>query len=281
MSSLDELDPQNIKDPILIYQMGKVGSSSILASLKAERIPNSIFRIHQLSNKGFKRKIQWLCHHGATEVPERIEDLLFIMKLRKVIHAHGDQFGWKIISMTREPMGLEISSFFENIWIYANEVFDPDYIPKKEKILGFLHNYFSSEFDISSNYFCNWFDEELKSVFDIDVFSKPYDFSSGFSIFKQANISVLIIRLEDLNRSFKKAMSEFLNLGNIELIRDNASENKEYFPLYKDVLESLFLPINLCKKVFSSKYAQHFYRPDEIDHIIKKWSQGPKVCTPC
>ena len=42
------------KTPILIYQMGKVGSSTIQKSLMLSKIESPVFHVHALSTKGIE-----------------------------------------------------------------------------------------------------------------------------------------------------------------------------------------------------------------------------------
>jgi len=44
----------NTNPPILIYQMGKVGSTTILKSLKNAQIQNPVYHIHFLSSDGIR-----------------------------------------------------------------------------------------------------------------------------------------------------------------------------------------------------------------------------------
>jgi hypothetical protein len=249
--------------------MGKVGSSSVYAALKGAKIPNSILHVHQLSHKGFKRKEAWLKASDIKEIPG---DLKYSKKLRQMIDTYRDKLDWKIITMTREPIGLIVSGIFENMKMYYKQLLDSRKKPAKEKVLQFLAERFT-QLDISKNYYCNWFDEELKEVFDIDVYSEPYDFDNGFSILSRDNVSVLIMRLEDMKRSFNQAIYRFLGPGKINLRRVNEGNKKYYSKQYKEILKLLKLPLRVCEKIYSSKYAQHFYTPDEISGFIKKWSQ--------
>jgi hypothetical protein len=272
-------DFRKLKDPILIYQMGKVGSSSVLASLKNANGLNTIFHIHQLSDTGIEKKAEWLSNHGVKDVPEMEADLMFIKKLRTLIDSHRYDFQWKIITLTRDPISLEISSFFENIWMYADQVFDPLYKPVKEKILDYFGKYFINEtndpcfFNVSRNYFLNWFDEELNAVFGLDVYSAPYNFSTGYTIYRKDNVSVLLIRLEDLDKSFTKAVKKFFNLEGIVLVKENITSKKEYYELYRQVTDEISIPLEVCEKIYSTRYARHFYTPSEISGFIKKWNK--------
>ncbi len=260
-----------IVDPILIYQMGKVGSSSVYKSLKKAGIRNSIFHVHQLSDKGIARKEGWLRYHNSLDTPEMIEDLLYIKKLKESIDMNRWKFQWKIITMTRDPVSVELSAFFENIEVYGHEVFDP---PKKliiDKTIDSLMRNVFDVYDVEKDYFCAWFDEELKAVFDIDVYTVPYDFARGYSIITKDNVSVLVMRLEDLGRSFQQAMADFLKVPNLKLIKDNTAESKSYWNEYRTILEKFSISAESFDLIYSSRYARHFYPKEEREKSRKKW----------
>ena len=271
LKRLDKLRPIVINKtvpPVIIYQMGKVGSSSVYASLKSTDIPNSIFHVHQLSHTGFNRKEAWLKFSNIKKVPD---DFKYSKKFRHIIDANREKMDWKIITLTREPIGLIISGIFENMRMFFKQLLDIDKKPVKEDILDFLSEHFR-KLDISKNYYLNWFDEELKDVFDIDVYSEPYDFENGFSILSRGNVSTLVMRLEDMARVFDKAIYRFMNLEKVCLQRMNVGSKKYYSTQYKEVLKLLKLPLRVCEQIYSTKYAQHFYTPDEISCLIKKWT---------
>lgn len=252
--------------PILIYQMGKVGSSSVYKALKSANIPNSCFHVHQLSDKGLREKEGWL----KLNKKKPTDEFRFFKKLKETIDINRDKLNWKILTMAREPVSLEISGVFENMNFLYKQLLDENGKPDKGKTIKYLLERFY-KLDISKGYYCNWFDNELKAVFDIDVYSKPYDFNRGFSILNKGNVSALVIRLKDFKRSLKKALCEFLGLE-IEPAAANIGSKKDYAKEYKEILESLALPLPICEKIYSSKYARHFYTKNEIVSFIEKWS---------
>ena len=85
--------------PLIIYQMGEVGSSSVYASLKAANIPNSLFFTNQLSEIGFRQKEAWLSFSKIKEIPD---DLEYFKKIRNIIDINREKYDWKIIKMKRE-----------------------------------------------------------------------------------------------------------------------------------------------------------------------------------
>lgn len=260
-----------LNDPILIFQMGKVGSSSVYQSLKNAGIPNTIFHVHQLSDKGIGEKENWLKHHNALAPHWVTEDLLYMKKIKNMVEVNRSKFQWKIITMTRDPVGVKLSAFFENIKVYGRSVFDPPDKINVEKTIDYLMCNVFNKSNVKEDYFLNWFDRELKTVFGIDVYTVPYNFAQGYSIISKENVSVLVIRIEDMKRSFQQAMSDFLNITDIKLEKDNTAEKKSYRNEYQSVLENFKLAGETFDLIYSTRYARHFYPEDEREKSRQRW----------
>jgi hypothetical protein len=119
-------------------------------------------------------------------------------------------------------------------------------------------------------YACTWFDKEMLSTFGIDVYASPFDHSRGFSIIANDRARLLLLRMEDLPVVFTEAMREFMGLS-VSMVRSNESSSKEHYRAYKTVLKKIALPVAVGKKIYASRYAQHFY-PDELRaELMEKW----------
>ena len=259
--------------PILIYQMGKVGSSTLSRSLESAHLPNSIYSVHRLSHEGIKR--------SAAEQRVRalydpvLSNLAKVSKtLRKKIDKTDANARWKVITLVRDPISRTISAFFENMKRVYPILIDENGAVKKSFALEFLKVWFMN-YDESRDSIGTWFDKELKNVFKIDVYAYPFNHRDGFTIIRDRNVEVLIIRLEDLNQNLSHALTTFLNLERpIEMLKANVSEDKECAAAYRYVLENITIPKPICIKIYSSKYAKHFYNESMRNEFIQKWSRN-------
>src|SRR5579859_7656138 len=108
---------------LLIYQMPKTGSQTVQATLAQCQLPHQVYRFHFLSKEiagTMKKAIR------AKEAAEAWKDLvraqLVMMKeVRRIIRARKWQSLWRrsgrkleVITSLREPIGLGLSSVFEN-----------------------------------------------------------------------------------------------------------------------------------------------------------------------
>lgn len=116
--------------------------------------------------------------------------------------------------------------------------------------------------------------DELKEVFDIDVYRSVFPKDKGFSISRYYNKSLLIIRLEDLNDCFSEATEKFLGKSFSIRKNKNTGKNKAYASVYKKFKNTIVLPDWYLDKHYNSKYANHFYTDSEILNFRNKWNEG-------
>jgi hypothetical protein len=186
---------------------------------------------------------------------------------------------WKVITLTREPVGRNISTFFENLEIKSlnsngkykikSDYYNIDSIIVKEDNLGELVDFFFSKLNHRSP--LDFFDNELHKVFNVDVYANEFPKSKGYKIYRTLKADILLIRVEDLNRVAQQAFKEFLEIENFSLIDENVSEDKNYALLYKAFKDKIHLPDSYLDQLYCSKYMQHFYSIEEINNFRSRW----------
>jgi len=125
------------KETVLIYQMGKVGSSSIYQSLgKSKRFKP--YHIHTLNLESIN-KIKKRSKHKGLKIEKHITDSEFI--LNKYFTNETLQKKLKIITLVREPISRNIAAYFQNLDVYHsdNELFQQSYLIN-EDTLGFCQS---------------------------------------------------------------------------------------------------------------------------------------------
>jgi hypothetical protein len=255
--------------PILIYQMGKVGSSTIHLSLEAAKVPNPIYHVHFLSDEGI-RKSEAYYHRRSAPLPRHLR---FSRILRRRIERVKTQVQWMIVTSVREPVGREISDFFQNVEADWPHLLDRNGKLRTNDAVPFLRDMLMA-YDESTDYATTWFDQELKAVFGVDVYAYPFNHDSGYTIIRQGNVDVLVFRVDALNTCFESATTEFLGLDEpIKMLRANIGEDKPYAQEYRDMVSQFALPEAACHKIFASKYARHFFDEHVRDQSIRRWAE--------
>jgi hypothetical protein len=255
--------------PIVIYQMGKVGSSTVYRSLANVKLSGPIYHVHFLSQEGIDNAERYFLSLQTPQVPEHIERS---RQLRKRLD-RGKDTQWKIITLVREPAARDISDLFQNVDSYWPELLDEEGKVRTNEALEFLQGRFL-EYDETTNYTCTWFDRELKEVFNIDVYGTPFDHDRGYTIIPGQGAEVLILRLEDLGCSFGRAMSDFLGLDpGLEILSANVGEEKRHSAAYAYMLENITIPRAVCERIYASRYARHFYTESMRRDLVQRWSR--------
>lgn len=261
------------KPPLLVYQMGKVGSTTVEHSLKATHLSKPIFHVHTLTIGGIEKAEE--LYYGKYRGVFRKSLLpgtrhLFISHyLRSKLETGRLDLHekWKIVTLTRDPIARNISGFFEGITLRTPDFYERykiGSIKNEDLIDSFLQKYNHDEPLI-------WFDTELKAVFGVDVYSESFPKSKNYKIYHGQLADVLVLRSEGLNRCYSDAFKEFLNLDEFMLINSNEASSKQYSIIYRNFLNSVVLPATYIDKMYTSKYVNHFYTEQEITTFKAKW----------
>lgn len=264
------MDSLTTHTAVIIYQMGKVGSTTIHASLEEASLPFPIYKVHFLSDEGMAHAVEF--HQKTLKIPwENTPHIQTSQFLRDKIQTEPDH-KWKVITVVREPIMREVSEFFQYLHSMYPELLDEHGNIEKERAIKLLQTRLMF-YNPEKNYTCRWFDMEIKGMFGLDVFAHPFDTTNGFSIIQHGSVDLLILRLEDLNRNFSEAIGQFLALDSpLEIVKSNVRSEQKRGSTYEQVRQELTLRESICRKIYASTYARHFYAEAEIEQFIQKWS---------
>ena len=258
--------------PILIYQMGKVGSSTIVNSLASMKLDLPVFHMHFLNPTNIRLAEQKLREfYGNYHNVNRwaLYESRFVLK-----HLlNQPQLELRIVSLVREPIARNVSSFFQNI-----DKFVPDYarlydlgeIKTTDMASFYLRDFHEHTFPIT------WFDEEMKSVFGIDVFSTAdlvYRTDRLF-VYRRGSVELLVLRMEDISEVAPQALQRFLGIEGFKLKNSNVAGGKDYSNIYRRFSEEVKFPRDYLEQMYESKYMKHFYNPHEIEVAYSRWESN-------
>ena len=218
MSFISKLKKYSSEDCILIYQMGKVGSTSIEHSLKNSihlhtLYNNSPCHVHQRQREGaffgkYSHKLMSIVRRAA-------------IRKRKTI---------KIISLVRDPYQRDISMFFQDLphWLY--EYIGSNKVNTKSENRTFLSEAFNKSYD--NKYALTWFDKEIKRFTGIDVLTEGFNKNEGFTIYEKGKYKLLVLDVKKI-ANCESVISDFSGVD-VQLISSNKAENKWYSELYRN-----------------------------------------------
>ena len=240
---------------VILYQMGKVGSSSLEYSLEKVGVP--VLHLH---------RIFW----GSYETPFSgiFIPLSAIQKVRQrvIYRYYMMRKNAKIITLYRDPLARNVSSFFENLNRYFSQ--------EECEQLNFeiLEQKFNS-LDRMRSTPISWFDQELCRKTKIDIFSYAFDQDAGFGVIQRGKTEMFLCTLEKLN-DLTDEIASFLNIPRFEMHNQNVGGEKWYSALYKEFKERYCPPSSMLTDLYESKAARYFYSQAQREIFRSKWNKG-------
>lgn len=228
--------------PILIYQMGKVGSTSVYKSL-LQYYQGVVIHTH-----GFSQDY---------DNPDTRVLYDWVMSQKNEM---------KIVSLVREPVARNISSFFQNFERYVGVPFEYSNYLIEELGEIFLKNH-NHEIPLQ------WFDRHIKNKFGIDVYSSKFS-ENGVGEYRNKNIKLLVVRLESDDDVIVKAIQQFVGLNKFKMINENIGDHKQYSGTYLEFKEKFKFPMEYISTMYESEYFKYFYSKEFAVSFAKRWSRG-------
>lgn len=236
----------NIDFVIAVYTLGKSGSSSILNTLQRKFSIFNVYQLHFINGDYIKK------NHSNDFATRNIDRANKFLKK----HSHDTI---KYISLVREPVSREISSFYQNRQLFFKNVLPNDF----NGINKLIEN---NGYDLA----LNWFDYELKKHLNFDVYSKPFDKEKGFTIYKiDSNTELMIMRTDCINKIGVAALNEFLGTDITEIKSVNVGNDKSNSVFQKQMKAQFKLSKENLNKIQNSKFMNHFFEAEEIRKLYK------------
>jgi len=262
-------DPRRLRDPILVYQMGRVGSSAAIESLRARYPGIGLYQPHWLSPEGLDR-FEALNRESFTTLRFPLALLVRSRFLQDQI-ARRAGFPWRIITAVRDPVARNLSWFFTEMqWRHRDG--NPLALYRsgeREAALRELQRLFEEDFEQEAP--VQWFDRELKATFGLDVLAHEFDPARGYQIYQDGGTRVLLYRLESLGECGEGAFAEFLGVDSFTLLRTNSIQDKSYGEIHQAFVSRVRLHDDVLDRLYDSPVMRHFYTPAEIDRFRGKW----------
>ena len=241
--------------PIYVYQMAKVGSSAVYEALLERGLP--AFHFHRMSREHLDRMRARRADLGWAPRPLADGDVLGLRLYDRLV-SRGRRA--KIITLVRDPIARNLSSYFEHldaIWRTPNA---HETIPMDK-----LHRGFAERFPHDEA--LTWFDDELRAIFGIDVYQHPFPASGHQRI--GDNLLILKTELDDATKA--AAVAGFLGLRELTLKNVNVTEAKAKGDAYKRFRSALRLDPAYVERMLDARYTRHFYTDAEREEMKRKW----------
>ncbi|MBL4910787.1 MAG: hypothetical protein JKX78_12345 [Alteromonadaceae bacterium] len=248
------IDKYKAPETLFIYQMGKVGSTTLENSL-----PNAV-HIHAFFTKNHTCPIRLYgqAKFGFKFFIYRLEQELLAYLLRR---AFKQRQNTKIITLVRDPLARNISMFFHDLDAYLFAAHTNCLntrkvaLPTRDQQASVLIDVFQQEFD--HDYALTWFDREFFPMTGIDIYQQSFDKAKGLGIIKTENIEVLCVRTNKIKSNINE-ISQFIG-QHVTLSDANLAENKWYGDIYLAFKKQYQPKEFLIIKLNNSKFSRHFW----------------------
>jgi hypothetical protein len=266
-------------DEMVIYQMGKVGSSTIVTSLQALRKDLLVHHVHRLGEEELRRFEAFVRESFKRDRVTASVRAGFVSQvvageyLNAQLAAGNHHRKWNVVTLVRDPVARNISDFFEVLEYQMDYGLRENLSAKgadavtQELCELFLERYPNHEFPLT-------FFESFERVVGIDVFATPFPKDTGYAVYTRGPVTVLLLRLEDLDRCARQAFRQAFGLEGFALVGKNLGSEKDYSEVYRRVRRRISLPDSYLSKMYGSKYATHFYSADEIERFRTAWDRS-------
>lgn len=219
-------------EKILIFQYGKVGSSSIVQSDSNSKYCPNIQETYE------EKFIQTHSHIVAKDIFSKYKNIL-------------------VINIVRLPIDRNISAFFENIKSHCENY---NQLSINEIIQKYDQCYSVEGTD-------NWMSDFFK-IFNIDIDNLKFDKINKYNKLKFNSNDILLFKFEDLEYITANILPKY-NIFVKEKI--NVGSKKFYAELYKTFKETYKIHDFEKEKIINSKITNIYYSKEEILEHIKKY----------
>jgi hypothetical protein len=266
-----ELDSRSA---VLVYQMGKVGSASVMHALKSEAVP--AFHVHNLAPDQLARSGE--LHRRAYGRFDMSYTWYVGCALSRRIQAAAPGRQFRVITLVRDPIAREVSGIFQVPELYGSDLVDAERCFDVERVLARLHVRFCEEPENGCGYTFAWFDRELRAVLGVDVLGSPFPRERGYTVLEGMRAAVLVLRTEDLDRTLAPGMRELLGLEKcVPAPRANVRDEDDAGAAYREVRARLRLPRDVVRKIYAHPFVRHFYPDAMIERFAARWTDPSRA----
>jgi hypothetical protein len=169
-----------------------------------------------------------------------------------------------IVTLVREPIARNISSYFEHLDAIWNMPNAHESVSLELLIEGFRNRYTHEEP-------LTWFNDEMLPVTGIDVYEYPFP-ASGHVVVRRENVDLLIMKSELPDGTKAAALSQFLGMRGLALAPANRTLDKTKGLMYRQFLDALQLGDEYVERMLENRFARHFYTSAELDSLRRRYT---------
>lgn len=249
--------------PVLIFSMGKTGTTTIEASIEAGT-SRSTLKAHALTRAGIRRRIEQEKLENPAVRPRfwwRSQALRWDLLLQR-----GQS--WDVITCVRDPIARAVSAYFYRVALGVAPAG-----PARDRNNPEFHASGVHEMIRHTALEQDWFSDEFEPVTGIDVYAQM----RGELLCDEhvnGRFRVLFVRAEDLPTTAPERLGRFLGQsGPLPLVTANVGDNEHSDSAYGRFLDEWRFEPELVEHVYATRLARQFYDQDEREALADRWSR--------
>jgi len=258
--AVDINDPTLTRDIVLVYCPQKVGSTSVVTSIRF-LAPEKFFIMHTHDETILKSQ-------GGPSNNICVSDVIKNTCLRNV--SSGNPRNIYIIDIYRTPIERKVSEFFHEIgnlhFNNTDENVSKYSLPKLIKRFNDIFPHISND---------DYFKEKYNTGFDYEEF----DFKKKYILVEKEGVKYIKLRLKDSDQ-WSVILSDIFNTE-IIAVHDYETREKHIGDLYKKFMEVYQPPYNYFKLIENCPQLKCYYDFEErYDYLHKWWKRSTGLYTP-
>ncbi len=265
---------------VIIFTMGKVGSVTVYNHIRMHGMSPLVYHVHFLRPESIAQIERQYAESGKMQFRS-----ISIWQLCKGMMNHiqashllrsspGTLRHAVVISLVRDPVATFFSHVFQRPDIYRPFLLNAEGYMDVERVRAYCLDYFSS-FSGDEDYIATWYEKEFRVGCDFDVYAHPFAATAGYAHLIDGDRHYLILQLERINDVLQEAAA-LLPLKHTVAgspASSNERSTQENASIYNSLLADIVVDEYLLAKVYSTRYARHFYSDQQRAAFICKWSR--------
>jgi hypothetical protein len=236
---------------VLIYQMGKVASSTIKATILPLR-RYEVHQVHRLALDNIKR-----VHHEhrirgwrpPTGDPGGLYLQRDILSRRRA----------KVITLVREPIGRNISYYFQNLDKILGRR-NAHELPLETIVDGFTERFPYSDDPLT------WFDYEFNTALGVDIYQSGFTPGMRAHRWRMSVYDILILRCDMPDEEKLEALRTFLDEPTLVMRQANVTDEKPSAAAHRAFRAAVKFPTDYLDRMLMSRYARFFFDEASLTH---------------
>jgi hypothetical protein len=263
-------DARSTRPPIVVHQMGKVGSTAVTAAIGQEFPDRTVYQLHHLSAEALCSEEQ-LYAEGFRQRRRIDGHLLNSLYVRRELDRGRLPASTPIISLVRDPMAQRYSSFFQTLPFRVPDLERRVRTEDPKTLAQVIAGQFLGDGWWHDDRIATFFHKDFEPAWGIDVFGHPFDQDQGWQTYEFDARRAFVMRYEDLSRDGMTGLASFLGVEALQLPRLQVSADKYYAGLQSRVRRELVLDESYLDRAYATPEVEHFYSPQAIGQFRAKW----------